>query len=202
MISVLDGQHGAPAGKKAPAEKAMQLSLFVSGCEPQVWRRLLVRESMWLQQLHDAIQVLFEWYDYQVHEFAAAGTRYGNPFNRGYVVVEDDPDVTLADIDLAGAGRMLYHYHFGEGWTVEIGVEKILPLEKKQFYPVCVAGARAGPPEDCGGAEAYNDMLECVKTPHTDIGQEWLAWLGPEYDPEKCDLEAINEQLRQRPLPK
>jgi hypothetical protein len=62
-----------------------------------------------------------------------------------------------------------------------------------------VAGERAGPPEDCGGSEAYKDMLYCLKHPQTDLGREWREWLGPGYDPEKCDLAAINQALRRLP---
>ncbi|MBP6307271.1 MAG: hypothetical protein KA334_01015, partial [Opitutaceae bacterium] len=54
-------------------------------------------------------------------------------------------------------------------------------------------GERAGPPEDCGGLEAFHDMLACLQEPHTELGQEWREWVGPEYDPERCDLAAINK---------
>lgn len=197
MIYVLDGQQGTPDGKE-PAKRALVLHARVLGCEPAIWRRLVVRDSMWLHQLHDVIQVAFDWFDYQTHEFAIGSSRYGNPFKRDEIVVEDDRDVTLADIDLAGAGQMFYRYHFGEGWTVELRVEKTESLKKGFSYPSCVAGERAGPPEDCGGIEAYNDMLACIKEPHTGIGQEWIEWLGPEYDAEKCDLDAINKALKEQ----
>lgn len=197
MISTLDGQHGAPAEKK-PNDRALVLLARVAGCEPLIWRRLTVRESMWLNQLHDAIQIAFDWFDYQTHEFAIGNTRYGNPFKRDNIVIEDDRDVTLADVGLATTGLALYRYHFGEGWTVELQVEKTEPCKKNSSHPACVAGERAGPPEDCGGVEAYNDMLACIKEPHTEIGQEWIEWLGPEYDAERCDLNAINKALKER----
>ena len=36
-------------------------------------------------------------------------------------------------------------------------------------------------------------MLACLQEPHTELGQEWREWVGPEYDPERCDLAAINK---------
>jgi hypothetical protein len=193
MISLLEGKG---PGVKKPADRVFQLRLQVVACRPPIWRRLLVRESMWLSRLHDAIQVMFDWYDYQTHAFALDDLRFGNPLKREELVIEDDRDVTLADLDLDHRERFGYGYHFSEGWQVEIKVEKVLPLEKRVHYPVCLAGERAGPPEDCGGLDAYHDMLACIKEPDTDLGREWLEWLGPNYDSERCDLEAINKALK------
>jgi hypothetical protein len=59
-----------------------------------------------------------------------------------------------------------------------------------------VGGERAGPPEDCGGLEAFHDMLACIQEPHTELGRDWLEWLGPDYDPAACRVDAINKGLR------
>jgi hypothetical protein len=193
MIGLHEGQ-GAKA-KKA-AERVFTLHLTVVGCQPRIWRRLVVRESMWVSRLHDAIQVAFDWFDYQTHAFNLDDLRFGNPLKRDELTIEDDRDVTLADLDLEHRERFTYGYHFGEGWQVDIKVEKIGVVEKGVHYPVCIAGERAGPPEDCGGKEAFHDMLACLKEPHTEIGREWLEWLGPDYNPEVCELEKINKALR------
>jgi hypothetical protein len=193
MISLHEGR-GSPI--KKPQEKAFVLRLSVVGCTPRIWRKLLVRETMWLSRLHDSIQVLFDWYDYQVHEFTVDDLRFGNPVRRDDLVIEDDRDVTLADLDLTTRERMHYAYHFGEGWQVEIRVEKSQPVEKGVAHPLCLGGERAGPPEDCGGLEAFHDMLACIKEPNTELGREWLEWLGAGYDAARCDVEKINKALR------
>lgn len=193
MISLLEGQGTAP--KKA-GERVLQLHMQVVGCQPRIWRKLLVRESMWLSRLHDSIQVLFDWYDYQTHAFTLSDKRYGNPLKREDFVIDDDRDVKLSDLKLDSVPRFTYGYHFGSGWQVEIKTDEFIPLEKRKPYPVCIAGERAGPPEDCGGIEAFHDMLACIQEPDTDIGREWLDWLGPEYDPDRCDLAAINKALK------
>jgi hypothetical protein len=191
------GLHeGKGAAAKKPLEKVFSLRLHVVGCTPRVWRRLLVRESMWLTRLHDCVQVAFDWYDYQTHVFTIDDLRFGNPFHKDDLTIEDDRDVTLSDLDLGSRDRILYDYLFGEGWQVEIRIEKALAVEKGTTYPHCSAGERAGPPEDCGGLEAYHDMLACIKEPNTDLGREWLEWLGPNYDPLACDVDKINKGLR------
>jgi len=193
MISLREGR-GSGAGRGAA--RVLCLRLVVAGTQPRVWRRLLVLESMWLSRLHDAIQIAFDWYDYQTHIFALDDLRFGNPVKRDDLMVEDDRDVTLADLNLAHRDRMIYEYLFGEGWRVDIRVEKSMAAAKGARYPACVAGERAGPPEDCGGLEAYHDMLACLKEPASELGREWLAWLGPEYNPAVCNLEKVNEALR------
>jgi hypothetical protein len=194
MISLHEGR--GPGVKKTPRGKVYALRLTVASIQPRIWRRLLVRETMWLSRLHGAIQGLFGWYDYQSHVFFVGEKRYGNPIDHDGVVIEDDRDVTLADVRLSEHDRAAYDYLFAEGWHVDIRLEKTAAAEKGAVYPRCVAGERAGPPEDCGGIEAYKDMLYCLKHPETDLGREWREWLGPAYDPEKCDPGAINKALK------
>jgi hypothetical protein len=193
MISLHEGKGSKV---KKPAERVFTLRLTVVRCQPRIWRQLQVRESMWLSRLHDSIQVAFDWFDYQTHAFNLDDLRFGNPLKREELTIEDDRDVTLADLNLEQRERFTYGYHFGEGWQIDIKVEKIAPLEKKGIYPLCTGGERAGPPEDCGGIDAFHDMLACIKEPNTELGREWLEWLGPDYDPEACDLKKINEGLR------
>jgi hypothetical protein len=153
---------------------------------------------MWLSRLHDAIQTVFGWYDYQTHVFSAGEKRLGNPLHSAGAVIEDDRDASLAAVLLFGRGHLAYDYLLGEGWHVDIRVEKIVLAEKRGVYPICVAGARAGPPEDCGGLEGYKDMICCLKHPATDLGREWREWLGAGYDPERCDLISLNKTLKRR----
>ena len=193
MISLQEGQG---SGQKKALERVFTLHLSIVGTKPLVWRRMLVRESMWLSRLHDSIQVIFDWFDYQTHAFNLDDLRFGNPLKRDNLTIEDDRDVTLADLDLEHRERFTYGYHFGEGWQVAIKVEKTGKIAKGVTYPHCAAGELAGPPEDCGGLDAYHDMLACIKEPQSELGREWLEWLGPDYDPSACDVEKINKALK------
>ena len=193
MISLKEGRG---SGARRAAARVLCLRLVVAGTQPRVWRRILVLETMWLSRLHDAIQIAFDWFDYQTHVFALDDLKFGNPVKRDDLLAEDDRDVTLGDLNLAHRDRMTYDYQFGEGWRVDIRVEKTAAAGKGVRYPTCVAGERAGPPEDCGGLESYHDMLACIKEPASDLGREWLGWLGPEYDPSVCDLDKVNQALR------
>src|SRR5579883_2154642 len=158
MISLHEGRGSR---RKKPADRVFYLHLKVAGCRPAIWRRLWVKESMWLSRLHDAIQVAFDWYDYQTHVFTFGELKFGNPMKRDDLIVEDDRDVTLEDLGIESRAHFIYRYDFDEGWQVDITVEGMHAAKKGVRYPRCAAGERAGPPEDCGGPEAHQDMLAC-----------------------------------------
>ena len=39
-------------------------------------------------------------------------------------------------------------------------LQAIVPLDPRHLYPVCTGGKRAAPPEDCGGAWAYMQLVD------------------------------------------
>ncbi len=64
------------------------------------------------------------------------------------------------------------------------------------FYPRCVKGKLACPPEDCGGVSGYYQLLETIQDSHHPDYQDMLDWLGEGFDPEAFDLDSVNVQLR------
>jgi len=59
-----------------------------------------------------------------------------------------------------------------------------------------VKGERACPPEDCGGPYEYPYFLEKLQDPKQEEHEEMLEWVGDGFDPEKFDLDEINDELR------
>src|SRR5664279_2683297 len=96
MIILHEG--GGPGPKAAAGARVYALRLTVGSIQPRVWRRLLVRESMWLSRLHETVQTSFGWYDYQTHVFSVGEKRYGNPVHRDGAVIDDDRDTSLATV--------------------------------------------------------------------------------------------------------
>jgi len=41
-----------------------------------------------------------------------------------------------------------------------VRVERVLPVDPRRRYPVCVGGRRAVPPEDCGGPWAFLELRQ------------------------------------------
>ena len=96
---------------------------------------------------------------------------------------------------MAPKGKLIYEYDFGDSWEHVVELEKILTPEPGASYPRCTAGKRSGPPEDCGGIWGYADLLDALADPSHPEHDNLLEWVGGEFDPELCDLEAINQAL-------
>jgi hypothetical protein len=91
---------------------------------------------------------------------------------------------------------MLYEYDFGDGWEHEILLEKILPRDPGVRYPRCIGGARACPPEDCGGVHGYANFLAAISNSKHEEHDEYLDWIGGEFDPEKFDVAKFENALK------
>lgn len=70
--------------------------------------------------------------------------------------------MTLADLQLRVRQRILYEYDFGDLWEHEIRVEAKHEWEDGKVYSFCIAGPRAGPPEDIGGPPGYMALVDRI----------------------------------------
>jgi len=124
--------------------------------------------------------------------FVTKTTLWGDPTE---MEGEDENAVTLGKVCPKVKSKLIYEYDFGDGWEHTIEVQKIVEPEPGVKYPVCLAGKKACPPEDCGGVWGYYELLEVIADPkHEDRG-EMLEWLGGEFDPDAFDLEEVNAIL-------
>jgi len=73
--------------------------------------------------------------------------------------------IKISDLLTKKKEKIIYEYDFGDGWEHDVIVEKILPVDEKFKYPICLEGKMNCPPEDCGGIWGYSDMLEILKQP-------------------------------------
>ena len=137
-----------------------QFHVVVQGISPLIWRRLLVRSDMSLATLHAALQVVFAWSDTYLHSFHIHGKAYGTPRLDGPHIDGDARHVPLAALCLYQRERFSDAYNFIDYWVCDLRLEAMLPMDPRRRYPVCTGGKRAAPPEDCGGAWAYLQMVD------------------------------------------
>jgi hypothetical protein len=183
----------AVAAKKPSASSTLSLKITLLRTKPPIWRRILVPASMTLAELHEAIQAVMGWYDSHLHAFDLGGTQYGDPDTMEDV--ENERRVTLVSIIKMGATKFRYTYDFGDDWEHEIVIEKPPPANPAQPLPVCIAGKRNAPPEDCGGPWGYEEMLAILADPaHPEHGDK-QDWLGAPFDPEAFSVADADAEL-------
>lgn len=172
-----------------------QLKATLRHVRPPVWRRILVPADTKLPKLHRILQVVMGWHDSHMHAFRFKGEQYGLSGRDFPDMFKSERNVRLDQI--AGPrARFVYEYDFGDSWEHDIVVEKILPAEQGKHYPLCVAGKRACPPEDCGGVLGYENLVEIMSNPDHEEYAEMSEWLGGVFDPEAFHLEVVNDELR------
>lgn len=176
--------------------KIYQLKISLKGAKPPIWRRLLIADSVSLPQLHEAIQIAMGWTNSHLHQFVVGAECYGAP-DPDFDDIEmlDESRIKLSQIMDAEKDAIIYEYDFGDSWEHKITLEKILPFDQKAILPQCVTGKGACPPEDVGGIWGYSEFLEAIADPSHPEHEDYLEWVGGEFDSKLCDIEDINALL-------
>ncbi|MCA9095957.1 MAG: hypothetical protein KDA68_20900 [Planctomycetaceae bacterium] len=176
-----------------------QFKITLREVSPPVWRRIQITDCT-LAELHEYIQAAFGWEDSHLHDFTIEGERFGQiPLD--YAEYEEDLiDETrvLVSRCVPKSGRKtrwMYTYDYGDNWQHEVVFEGFPPFDPEQQYPVCLEGARACPPEDCGGPWGYPDYLAAITDPTHEQHEDLLAWRGP-FDPEAFDARQATLEMR------
>jgi len=199
-MSNVEGVKGIVARTSAPKTSAsknvVSLKVTLRGLKPPVWRRLLVPGSMTLGALHTAIQAAMGWHDGHLHAFDIDGEQFGD--RRTVDDVVDENRLTLNSLARSGVDRFAYTYDFGDNWEHTIAVEKRVPAVEGQAYPVCIAGKRTCPPEDCGGVWGYDELLAIMADPGHPDHAEYAEQFDEDFDPDDFDIEHANTMLAAR----
>ncbi len=185
------------ARKKRTIPKLYELHVELEDIEPRIWRRILVPGSIKLPQLHDLLQLVMGWTDSHLHSF-----EFGKKvFSSRHAELEelnmlDEAKHTLESVLGDSLREFVYEYDFGDSWRHLIQIKLVATPNTEWFYPLCVAGERAAPPDDVGGAPGYMEFLDAIKTPKHPEHESMLIWIGGAFDPEGFDLNTINRTLR------
>jgi hypothetical protein len=184
--------------RKATAKDAYVLEISLREIEPRIWRRVTVGADTTLHKLHWVIQMTMGWTNSHLHQFIIGNACYSQPehdpdFEMGW---DDEHSVRLRDLLWTPGAVFAYEYDFGDNWQHNVVIEAIYPRQKDETYPLCRSGARACPPEDCGGPPGYERVVASLRDPRDPEHESYLTWLGGPWDPNVFDIAAANERLR------
>lgn len=177
-------------------ERRLVLHVEIEGISPPIWRRLEVENCLTFAELHVILQAAMGWENDHLYEFIV-GDHHIGPTS------EDSPawgDPVLPDQEVE-IGQVLgrrksfrYLYDFGDSWRHRITVEERLPSTPTERPAMLRAGARACPPEDCGGVWGYQRLLDALANPKDEQYSETLDWLG-DYKPEAFSITSARKAV-------
>jgi len=186
-----------PRRSRAAPKAIYQLKVTLEDVQPPVWRRLLVPADIRLPKLHATLQEAMGWTNSHLHQFSLRDRHFGDASIDGELEelnMEDERKVRLQD--LVGPGQsLIYEYDFGDSWEHTVQVEEQLEPDSRFPYPLCLGGARACPPEDCGGPPGYANFLMALKDSAHPEHDDTVTWAGGVFDPEGFSLNSVNAAL-------
>lgn len=191
------GEPGRVEQAAGPNQHGLrQFRIELSEIRPKVWRTVLVPLDISLYKFSRIIQEAVGWSGYHLFEFRV----------KGLTIAEPDPEypreivparwVKLWQVVASAPRGFAYEYDFGDSWEHEVIVQgAVAPVENAR-YPLCTGGARACPPEDCGGVGGYAEFLEAIKDPSHPDHEDMLSWAGGSFDPEEFSVEEVNRRFK------
>ena len=171
-----------------------ELKVVMKHIEPPVWRTIQIPESATLHRLHQVLQVAMGWTNSHLYLFHVGGKAYSEPSPEWEPDVLDSTSTTLEEIFSEGSPSFLYEYDLGDSWMHELTLQRAEEAEGEE-RPRCTGGARACPPEDCGGPSGYEDFLEAISDPGHEDHRRMLEWVGGRFDPEEFEAAVADRAL-------
>jgi hypothetical protein len=74
--------------------------------------------------------------------------------------------------------------------------EEVLPPDPDFKHPVCLGGANACPPEDCGGSPGYAEFVDAMADPKHEQHEQMKEWVGGAWDATRFSLEDAKAGLK------
>lgn len=182
----------APAAAKPVA--LVHVKTTLEGIRPPIWRRLVLADSSTLENLHFFILAAMGWDGGHLHMFDVGGVDYSDL--EQFDEARDERKMTIKALMRQGVSRFRYTYDFGDNWDHSVLIEKKPPPADSPAPPACVGGARACPPEDCGGWPGYEELIAALKGSDKSRRREALEMAGVEdFDPEEFWPDECNERF-------
>ena len=189
------------------AKKIYQIKISIKGAKPPVWRRVLLASTITFEELHEIIQIIFNWGSYHLYEFSGKYANYKTSeelkHNEMYSLFGRQSSYDMSKVQINKElknpkDKVSYTYDFGDSWEHIILLEKIVPYDKTIQYPICTTGKRNGPLEDCGGIYSFNLIVDAIENP-TSENQYFLdeddEHYFKDFDPKEFDKNLINMRL-------
>ena len=205
MISIRETDSAAKGRENA---EFLQLHISLMYVQPEIWRRLVIPATANFGWLHGVIQLAMGWTNSHLHHFVLGSQRISDPlpYNEDDMGAEpalNEHKTHLHEMGLKAGQIFMYEYDFGDSWLHRITVEPVSdPKLGNPKKAVCVGGAQACPPEDCGGLPGFENFLAAMKRPKHPEHKSMKKWYGQPFDADAFSVEETNHWLGKMRWPK
>ena len=136
---------------------AIIITSFLIGSEdPKITRTFKVKNNATFHDLHRALQRFYNFDDYHLYEFLLGKDQ------DVMLDCESEEVDALLEVVLRVGEKFLYIYDFGDNWEIALKITEI--NEKRMRNPNALIEAQgAGPIEDIGGIDGFNEFKENIK---------------------------------------
>lgn len=167
-------------------------------------RRIITPIDINFEQLHEMIQIAFDWksshlYDFNI--FNKEGKCILNVISEFEEVDESRQNCPVILDSEAGISEYVnqkykidYRYDYGDNWEHEIAIQDIVADYDKN-YPICIRGEGNAPPEDVGGIPGYEEYLEIMANPNHVEHKNMKQWIDSQWYND-FDIELVNRRLK------
>lgn len=169
-----------------------ELIIVLKDINPKISRTIQVNSDISLNELHHIIQISMVWtnshlysfiideIEYSLKDYDYDNHKYGNA--KAYWIKEfkNEP--------------IEYVYDFGDYWEHSVRIVKEIK-DERLLHPKCIQGEGTCPPEDVGGIHGFEEFKEIMKDKSHPERDSYIEWYGSEFDPNKVDLDEINQEL-------
>jgi hypothetical protein len=166
--------------------KTTRLRVTLREVTPVVQRVIDVPAAITLDELHEVLQVALGWTDSHLHQYRTDSAVYSVPVDDW----DDEGETDERGVRLSALpSQFTYLYDYGDGWTHDVEV-----LGPGGNAVGCLDGQGACPPEDCGGAGGYTELLAALADPRHPEQEAMREWVGDRLRP--FDQQATDRRVR------
>lgn len=173
--------------RSALTAQRLRIRLEVRGSNPRIWRLFDVESDMTIEDLAIAIVHIMGWSSNLEHEIHILGVRFANIYrppemNLPPFVEVDGKTIDEEDLQLNRVINTIHKHGFTylidprKNIIVDGVLEDILPSIDYPFFPQCLAGENASPPEDIESLEKFYEMFHEIEN-NLPRKQEYLDWM-------------------------
>lgn len=179
------------------------LRITLDDVKPVISRKISVPSNIRLYHLAPIILRVMGWVGYHLEQFVYNKTTYYEPKEEveqskaieqeldSKVTTIDWATVTIGDVLKKNGDSIKYVYDMGDYWEHNVKLMEIhnYPLHADRTVYI-LEGKNACPPDDVGGTDGFQHMLDVLTHPTRDL-DEWKTfkdWLPRNYDPKVFNI--------------